>query len=219
MQDVGKPKAEVAAQRVMQRVKGVTVVPHFCRIEEKDITFYQDFQIIVLGLDSLEARSYINSVVCGFLGLILQPLACISKFRCCKFNLNLLRLCHPFHLSQLKLLEISACSSGLFQVGDTKYAFYLNCCGIMSTIWCFWWFYWKFSLYLLIERLFFLFLSVVEKNTRRMVHRMFLRSSRSWMVAQKDSKAMPELYFLDWLLVFIVPSGYFHLRSHSHYVL
>lgn len=73
MQDVGKPKAEVAAQRVMQRVKGVTVVPHFCRIEEKDITFYQDFQIIVLGLDSLEARSYINSVVCGFLGLILQP--------------------------------------------------------------------------------------------------------------------------------------------------
>ena len=137
MQDVGKPKAEVAAQRVMQRVKGVTVVPHFCRIEEKDITFYQDFQIIVLGLDSLEARSYINSVVCGFLGLILQPSACISKFRCCKFNLNLLRLCHPFHLSQLKLLEISACSSGLFQVGDTKYAFYLNCCGIMSTIWCF----------------------------------------------------------------------------------
>ena len=68
MQDVGKPKAEVAAERVMQRVKGVTVVPHFCRIEEKDISFYQDFHIIVLGLDSLEARSYINSVVCGFLG-------------------------------------------------------------------------------------------------------------------------------------------------------
>lgn len=68
MQDVGKPKAEVAAERVMQRVKGVTVVPHFCRIEEKDVSFYQDFQIIVLGLDSLEARSYINSVVCGFLG-------------------------------------------------------------------------------------------------------------------------------------------------------
>ncbi|KAG0609450.1 hypothetical protein M758_8G185400 [Ceratodon purpureus] len=67
MQDVGKPKAEVAAERVMQRVKGVTVVPHFCRIEEKDVSFYQDFHIIVLGLDSLEARSYINSVVCGFL--------------------------------------------------------------------------------------------------------------------------------------------------------
>ncbi|CAN5955837.1 unnamed protein product, partial [Sphagnum jensenii] len=66
MQDVGKPKSEVAAARVMQRVKGVTVIPHFCKIEDKDIAFYKDFQIIVLGLDSLEARCYINSVICGF---------------------------------------------------------------------------------------------------------------------------------------------------------
>jgi ubiquitin-activating enzyme E1 C len=47
MQDVGIPKAEVAAQGVMQQVKGVTVVPHFCRIEEKDITLDQDFQILI----------------------------------------------------------------------------------------------------------------------------------------------------------------------------
>jgi molybdopterin/thiamine biosynthesis adenylyltransferase len=53
MQDVGKPKSEVAAVRVMQRVKGVTVIPHFCKIEDKDIAFYKDFQIIVLGLDQL----------------------------------------------------------------------------------------------------------------------------------------------------------------------
>lgn len=68
MHDVGKPKATVAAERVMARVKGVTVVPHHCRIEEKPDEFYKDFHIIVLGLDSLEARSYINSVVCSFLG-------------------------------------------------------------------------------------------------------------------------------------------------------
>eukprot|EP00270_Netrium_digitus_P018010 TRINITY_DN6773_c0_g1_i1.p1 TRINITY_DN6773_c0_g1~~TRINITY_DN6773_c0_g1_i1.p1 ORF type:complete len:460 (-),score=121.14 TRINITY_DN6773_c0_g1_i1:120-1460(-) len=66
-EDVGKPKATVAAEKVMQRVKGVNVVPHFCRIEEKDDDFFQEFQILVLGLDSLEARSYINSVVCSFL--------------------------------------------------------------------------------------------------------------------------------------------------------
>jgi ubiquitin-activating enzyme E1 C len=47
MQDVGIPKAEVAAQSVMQQVKGVTVVPYFCRIEEKDIKFDQDFQIFI----------------------------------------------------------------------------------------------------------------------------------------------------------------------------
>lgn len=52
----------------MQRVSGVTIVPHFCRIEDKDIKFYNNFQIIVLGLDSIEARSYINSVACSFLG-------------------------------------------------------------------------------------------------------------------------------------------------------
>eukprot|EP00245_Coleochaete_scutata_P005560 TRINITY_DN19219_c0_g1_i1.p1 TRINITY_DN19219_c0_g1~~TRINITY_DN19219_c0_g1_i1.p1 ORF type:complete len:447 (+),score=71.94 TRINITY_DN19219_c0_g1_i1:106-1446(+) len=67
LQDVGKPKAVVAADKIMQRVSGVTVTPHFCRIEDKDVSFYEDFHIIVLGLDSLEARSYINSVVCNFL--------------------------------------------------------------------------------------------------------------------------------------------------------
>lgn len=53
----------------MERVNGVDIKPHFCRIEDKPISFYSDFQIIVLGLDSVEARSYINSVACGFLGL------------------------------------------------------------------------------------------------------------------------------------------------------
>ncbi|XVF63191.1 hypothetical protein PTKIN_Ptkin09bG0068300 [Pterospermum kingtungense] len=67
LEDVGKPKAEVAAKRVMERVNGVNIVPHFCRIEDKDIEFYSDFNIIALGLDSIEARSYINTVACSFL--------------------------------------------------------------------------------------------------------------------------------------------------------
>ncbi|XP_071697417.1 NEDD8-activating enzyme E1 catalytic subunit [Rutidosis leptorrhynchoides] len=65
--DVGKPKATVAAKRVMERVSGVNIVPHFCRIEEKSLEFYSEFSIIVLGLDSIEARSYINDVACSFL--------------------------------------------------------------------------------------------------------------------------------------------------------
>ncbi|KAK4405693.1 NEDD8-activating enzyme E1 catalytic subunit [Sesamum angolense] len=67
LEDVGKPKAEVAAKRVMERVNGVNITPHFCRIEDKSLDFYSDFSIIVLGLDSVEARSYINAVACGFL--------------------------------------------------------------------------------------------------------------------------------------------------------
>lgn len=67
LKDVGKPKAEVAAKRVMERVSGVNIVPHFCRIEDKELDFYSGFNIIVLGLDSVEARSYINAVACSFL--------------------------------------------------------------------------------------------------------------------------------------------------------
>ncbi|KAF4350198.1 hypothetical protein F8388_013619 [Cannabis sativa] len=67
LEDVGKPKAEVAAKRVMERVSGVNIVPHFCRIEDKELSFFSNFSIIALGLDSIEARSYINAVVCGFL--------------------------------------------------------------------------------------------------------------------------------------------------------
>jgi ubiquitin-activating enzyme E1 C len=65
--DVGRSKAEVAAARVSERVDGVVVTPHHGRIEDKPDEFYEQFHVIVLGLDSLEARSYLNAVACGFL--------------------------------------------------------------------------------------------------------------------------------------------------------
>jgi molybdopterin/thiamine biosynthesis adenylyltransferase len=46
----------------------VNVTPHHCRIQEKPDDWYQQFTVIILGLDSLEARQYMNSVVCSFLG-------------------------------------------------------------------------------------------------------------------------------------------------------
>jgi ubiquitin-activating enzyme E1 C len=68
MTDVGKSKAEVAAERIMARIDGVTVAPHFGRIEDKPLDFYKQFHILVLGLDSLEARRFMNQVACSFLG-------------------------------------------------------------------------------------------------------------------------------------------------------
>lgn len=65
--DVGKPKATVAASRIMERIEGVTVTPHVCTIQEKPLDFYRDHHVIVLGLDSLEARRYMNAVACSFL--------------------------------------------------------------------------------------------------------------------------------------------------------
>ena len=55
--DVGRPKAEVAAAKVMERVSGVVVTPHYGRIEDKPNEWYQQFHIIVLGLDSLEVSN------------------------------------------------------------------------------------------------------------------------------------------------------------------
>ncbi|KAI1207992.1 uncharacterized protein F4807DRAFT_161374 [Annulohypoxylon truncatum] len=61
--DVGKFKAEVAAKFVEKRVKGVKITPHNCRIQEFDEDFYMQFQIVVCGLDSIEARRWINSTL------------------------------------------------------------------------------------------------------------------------------------------------------------
>ena len=65
--DVGQSKALCAARAVQRRVAGVAVTPHFCRIEEKPDDWYRQFHVIVLGLDSIEARSYVNKVACSFM--------------------------------------------------------------------------------------------------------------------------------------------------------
>lgn len=65
--DVGKPKAIVAATRIMERIPEVHVMAHVGMIQDKPLEFYRDFHVIVLGLDSIEARRYMNSVACSFL--------------------------------------------------------------------------------------------------------------------------------------------------------
>ena len=66
-EDVGKSKAETAARRTRERVPTCEVTAHHGRIEDKEDGWYRQFDIIALGLDSLEARAYITSVCCGFL--------------------------------------------------------------------------------------------------------------------------------------------------------
>ena len=52
--DVGRPKSTVAAEFIMKRVSGVTVEAHFCPIQDKAADWYRQFQVIVMGLDSIE---------------------------------------------------------------------------------------------------------------------------------------------------------------------
>ncbi|KAK9900867.1 hypothetical protein P389DRAFT_157380 [Cystobasidium minutum MCA 4210] len=58
--DVGQPKAEVAARFIMQRVPGVKVTPYFGKIQDKGDDYYMQFNIVVAGLDSIEARRWLN---------------------------------------------------------------------------------------------------------------------------------------------------------------
>ncbi|KAJ2479813.1 NEDD8 activating enzyme, partial [Coemansia sp. RSA 2052] len=63
--DVGKPKAEVAAAFIKRRSPHVSITPHFKRIQEMPEDFYLGFTLIICGLDSIEARRWINALICG----------------------------------------------------------------------------------------------------------------------------------------------------------
>ena len=65
--DVGRYKAEVAAEFVTQRVPGTNMVHHNCKIQDKDEGFYRQFHLIICGLDSIVARRWINGMVISLL--------------------------------------------------------------------------------------------------------------------------------------------------------
>ncbi|KEP62181.1 UNVERIFIED_CONTAM: NEDD8-activating enzyme E1 catalytic subunit [Hammondia hammondi] len=62
---VGRPKAQVAAEALNAQYAHlrVHVTGHVGRLEEKNETFYRQFQIIISGLDSVEARRWLNATV------------------------------------------------------------------------------------------------------------------------------------------------------------
>ncbi|KAL8740414.1 MAG: hypothetical protein Q9190_006882 [Brigantiaea leucoxantha] len=67
--DVGKSKAEVAASFVEKRVKGVVITPFNGKIQDKDESYYMQFSMIICGLDSIEARRWINATLVGMVDM------------------------------------------------------------------------------------------------------------------------------------------------------
>lgn len=65
--DIGSYKAEVAAKFINVRVPGCNVIAHNCEIQAKDAAFYQQFHIIICGLDSIVARRWLNGMLISLL--------------------------------------------------------------------------------------------------------------------------------------------------------
>ncbi|KAI9219028.1 hypothetical protein BC828DRAFT_411263 [Blastocladiella britannica] len=63
--DIGRPKATVAAEFINSRIPHVTVTPHYCKIQDKDTDFYEQFHLVITGLDSVDARRWINATIVG----------------------------------------------------------------------------------------------------------------------------------------------------------
>ncbi len=67
MKDIGKPKADVAAEFINKRIPGCNVTPYFNKIQDFDEDFYRQFNIVICGLDSIVARRWINAMLVSLL--------------------------------------------------------------------------------------------------------------------------------------------------------
>ena len=61
--DVGKSKADAAAAFIKQRVPKCNVIAHCAKIQDFDEEFYAKFKLIISGLDNIEARRWLNSLI------------------------------------------------------------------------------------------------------------------------------------------------------------
>lgn len=68
--DVGKPKATVAAEFVNARVPGVKVTPYHQNIMDFDADFYKQFSFIIAGLDSIDARRWLNALLVSMVSMV-----------------------------------------------------------------------------------------------------------------------------------------------------
>lgn len=59
--DIGRPKAEVAAECICDLVSDCKIVAHHNKIQDFDSKFYNAFNIVICGLDSIDARRWINN--------------------------------------------------------------------------------------------------------------------------------------------------------------
>jgi ubiquitin-activating enzyme E1 C len=67
--DVGSSKAKVSAEFINKRCPWMNVTAHHGMIQDKNPSFYASFNVILSGLDNVEARRWLNATVCGLVEL------------------------------------------------------------------------------------------------------------------------------------------------------
>ena len=74
--DIGKSKAEVAAEFVKTRVGDdlLDIIPYYGKIQDKPVDYYRQFDIVICGLDNVEARRWINATLVSFVDEFLNNL-------------------------------------------------------------------------------------------------------------------------------------------------
>ena len=61
--DIGKSKAIIAADAIRKRCPHISIIPHYARIQDYTLDFYEKFDLIICGLDSIEARRWMNAML------------------------------------------------------------------------------------------------------------------------------------------------------------
>ena len=71
--DIGKYKADVAAARIRARFPHITVNSHSCKVQEKELSFFQQFAFFLVGVDNVEARRWMNAMAASLIKWELNP--------------------------------------------------------------------------------------------------------------------------------------------------
>ena len=61
--DIGKYKAEVATEYIKARYPDIDIQWSCCKVQELKNSFFREFQVIIGGLDNVEARLFLNAKV------------------------------------------------------------------------------------------------------------------------------------------------------------
>eukprot|EP00758_Cryptobia_borreli_P002760 Tbor_TRINITY_DN3264_c0_g2::TRINITY_DN3264_c0_g2_i1::g.23742::m.23742/K10686/UBE1C, UBA3; ubiquitin-activating enzyme E1 C len=62
-EDIGKPKATAAVNRILSNFPGYDITAHFGKVQDKPPNFFQQFDFVLIGVDSIEARVWMNRMI------------------------------------------------------------------------------------------------------------------------------------------------------------